>query len=197
MQTKTIMCPLCKTVLEVKNSKNEEVKQINCPSCQTVLQVRFAPQKSPVDAPTFNPNKPTTDNGATQYGVDNGATQYGVNNGGTQLGDMPSKIGTTANLLFCDKSYLLEEGQNIIGRKGMTSKATVQIDTDDRYMSRQHCSIIVQTLPNGIKRAVLNNYQNKNNTIVDGQQIENGDEIRLTDGNRITMGHTTVTFKLL
>ena len=39
-------------------------------------------------------------------------------------------------------------------------------------------------------------YQNKNLTSVDGQPIETGDTIRLTDGNSITMGHTTVTFKL-
>jgi hypothetical protein len=63
-------------------------------------------------------------------------------------------------------------------------------------MSRQHCSIEVSTLPDGTKKAVLRNYQNKNQTTVDGQPIENDDTIRLTDGNCITMGHTTVTFKL-
>jgi pSer/pThr/pTyr-binding forkhead associated (FHA) protein len=90
----------------------------------------------------------------------------------------------------------LEEGRNIVGRKGTTSKATVQIATEDRYMSRQHCSITVTTLPDGTKKAVLSNYQNKNLTTVDGQEIETGDEIRLTNGDRITMGHTTVVFKL-
>ncbi len=92
--------------------------------------------------------------------------------------------------------YPLEEGQNIVGRKGNTSKASVQIATDDRYMSRQHCSITVTTLPDGTKKAVLSNYMNKNLTSVNGQEIETGDAIRLTDGNSITMGHTTVTFKL-
>ena len=100
-----------------------------------------------------------------------------------------------ARLVFEDQPYFLEEGQNIIGRKGNTSKATVQIATDDRYMSRQHCSITITTLPDGTKKAVLSNYQNKNLTTIDGQEIETGDAIRLVNGNRITMGHTTVIFK--
>ena len=98
--------------------------------------------------------------------------------------------------MFGGVSYPLEEGQNIVGRKGTTSKATVQIETADRYMSRQHGSIRVTTLSDGTKKAVLSNYQNKNLTSVDGQEIAKGDEIRLTNGNRITMGHTTVIFKL-
>jgi len=92
--------------------------------------------------------------------------------------------------------YPLEDGQNIIGRKGQTSKATIQIETPDRYMSRQHCSITVNQLPDGTMKAVLCNYQNKNLTSIDGQEIETGDAIRLTNGNSITMGHTTVIFKL-
>ena len=63
-------------------------------------------------------------------------------------------------------------------------------------MSRQHCSITITTLPDGSMKAVLSNYQNKNLTLIDGQEIETGDAIRLTNGNAIKMGHTTVTFKL-
>ena len=117
--------------------------------------------------------------------------------GATQLvtpKEMPK--GCNARLVFEDQPYFLEEGQNIIGRKGNTSKATVQIATDDRYMSRQHCSITITTLPDGTKKAVLSNYQNKNLTTIDGQEIETGDAIRLVNGNRITMGHTTVFFKM-
>jgi pSer/pThr/pTyr-binding forkhead associated (FHA) protein len=112
------------------------------------------------------------------------------------LASSTPKNSQTAQLIFDGISYNLEEGQNIVGRKGMTSKATIQIATQDRYMSRQHCSITVTTLPDGTKKAVLSNYQNKNLTTIDGQEIETGDAIRLVNGNRITMGHTTVVFKL-
>ena len=190
MQTKRIKCPSCSVVLDVQNSKNELVKQITCPKCKAVLQVKFPPQQEPLEAKTYYapPKKLVADNGATQLA----GTSYGA----TQLVTDTPKISTLAKLLYDGISYPLEEGQNIIGRKGNTSKATIQIATDDRYMSRQHCSINVTTLPDGTKKAVLSNYQNKNLTSIDGQPIETGDAIRLTEGNSITMGHTTITFKL-
>lgn len=188
MQTKRIKCPSCGVILDVKNSKNEEVKQIICPQCKCILQVRFAPSKEPIEAHTFIAPKGSNSDGATQLTCNS--------NGATQLATQAHNTITSAKLFFDGISYELDEGQNIIGRKGTTSKATVQIATEDRYMSRQHCAINVVTLPDGTKKAVLSNYQNKNLTTVDGQEIETGDAIRLTDGNTITMGHTTVTFKL-
>ena len=193
MQTKRIVCPQCKAVLDVKNSQNESVKQIACPSCKTVLQVKFQPQQKqqdPVEAYTYYapPKQPTASDGETQLA--------GAAYGATQLITPLQKTSVKARLSFGGKDYPLEEGQNIVGRQGTTSKATVQIETADRYMSRQHVDITVTTLPDGSLKAVLSNYQNKNLTTIDGQPIETGDSIRLTDGNAITMGHTTVTFKL-
>ena len=191
MQVKRIKCPRCGIVLDVSNSKNESVKKFSCPSCKANLQTTFPPQQEPLEARTYvAPQKqPSADNGATQLA--------GSNNGATMLA--PQKENAKKNspkLVFDDLSYPLKEGQNIIGRKGTTSKATIQIETADLYMSRQHCSISVTTLPDGTKKAVLSNYLNKNLTSVNGQVIGNGDEIRLTNGDSIKMGHTTVVFKL-
>ena len=204
MQTKRIICPKCKAVLDVTNSKNETLKQITCPSCKTILQVKFPPQQEqpqqePIEAHTYYaPSmRSLADSGATQLAGAGGETVLGGGlSGATQLYMPTQKTTSTAKLTFEGNDYPLEEGRNIVGRKGTTSKATVQIATEDRYMSRQHCSITVTTLPDGTKKAVLSNYQNKNLTTVDGQEIETGDEIRLTNGDRITMGHTTVVFKL-
>ena len=179
MQIKRVQCPQCSVVLDVKNSKNETVKQIACPSCKTILQIKFSTQQEPLTANTYYapPQKSAADNGATQL-------------------VSPTHKTHKSYLQYADHTYPLSEGQNIIGRKGNTSKATVQIDTADRYMSRQHVSITVTTLPDGNVKAVLSNYQNKNFTTIDGQEIETGDAIRLADGNCIKMGHTTVIFKL-
>ena len=195
MQIKRIVCPGCRAVLDVKNSKNETEKQITCPSCKAVLKVKFAPQQEPQEAKTYYapPKQPAANDGETQLAAGN--------NGATQLLSptyQPHKTYQShhPHLQHAAQDYPLAEGQNIVGRKGNTSKATVQIDTDDRYMSRQHASITITTLPDGTVKAVLSNYQNKNLTAVDGQEIETGDAIRLADGNSIKMGHTTVTFKL-
>jgi hypothetical protein len=199
MQTKRIICLKCRAVLDVKNSQNETVKQITCPSCKTLLQVKFQPQQEPLEAKTFyaTPKQPAADSGKTQLGSAGGDTVLGGSASGSTELHTPSQNGSVTAKLSCGgKIYPLQDGRNIVGRQATTSEATVQIETVDRYMSRQHCIINVSTLPDGSKKAVLRNYQNKNSTTIDGQLIGKGDEIRLTDGNSITMGHTTVTFKL-
>ena len=42
-----IQCPVCGTFLEVKNSRNEAIKQITCPKCKKQLSVDFQ-EKQPV-----------------------------------------------------------------------------------------------------------------------------------------------------
>lgn len=98
--------------------------------------------------------------------------------------------------LVCDgTSYLLSEGVNIVGRQSQNSQATVQIATDDRYMSRNHSRITVANLSGDLK-VLISNYENKNSTYVNDQELTDDKEIRLTDGDEIKMGHTIVTFKL-
>lgn len=181
MQTKRIQCPQCRVVLDIRNSKDETVKEIVCPSCQAALKVSFAAATEPLQAHTFYAPKIAAADAATMLATAPAAQR---------------QTEGTASLLHEGKVYPLEEGQNIIGRKGNTSKATVQIETADRYMSRQHCTITLTTLPDGSRKAVLSNYQNKNLTTIDGQPIEVGDAIRLADGNTVRMGHTDITFKL-
>ena len=199
MQTKRIKCPNCGVVLDVKNSKDETIKQINCPQCKTPLKVTFPPQQEPMEAHTYYaPQKPAANLGATQLaGGLSGATQLvgALSPGETQLQPSQQKL-QTAELVFGGVSYPLREGRNIIGRKATTSTATIQIATADRYMSRQHVAITVSSFPDGTLKAVLSNDQNKNDTLVDGQLIAAGDAIRLRDGNTTTMGKTTITFKL-
>ena len=181
MQTKRIQCPQCGVVLDVKNSKNETVKEITCPSCKSMLKVSFERVQEPLDARTYY------------------APKGPVNESETILGDrntIKQNEKLSVSLVHEGKSYPLEEGRNIVGRKGNTSQATVQIATDDKYMSRQHISIDVTNMGDGMIKAVLSNYQNKNSTMIEGQPIETGDQIRLADGNTITMGKTTVTFKM-
>lgn len=179
MQTKRVKCPKCGVVLDVRNSQNEEIKQITCPSCKSSLRVKFSIHEESLEAQTYYaPSSKTSDSCKTQLVSNNSNT---VN---------------SASLLFNNQEYKLEDGLNIIGRKGSTSNVTIQIDTHDRYMSRMHCSIMISSLPDGTKKVVLSNYQNKNQTCVDNQRVEEGDAIRLVDGNIIIMGHTEICFKM-
>ena len=178
MQKKRIQCPQCGVVLDVKNSMNEPVKQIICPSCNTALRIKFELQKEPLEAHTYCSPKTSNDN----YDATELAT--------------PSKPSKSACLIFEGFTYRLDMGDNIIGRKGNSSKATIQIPTTDRYMSRQHCLINVRSLSDNSLKVVLRDYQNKNLTLVNGQTIEKSDEIRLMNGDKVTMGQTTLIVKI-
>ena len=41
MEVKRVKCPQCGVILEVKNSKNEAVKNFSCPGCHASLSVTF------------------------------------------------------------------------------------------------------------------------------------------------------------
>lgn len=202
-------------MLSVKNSKNEAVKIITCPRCKATLSVKFKQQsqQEPLEAHTYlgaspSPSKGGVTGGETQLGgsyQSNGETQLGGNykgNGETMLagGASPSPIGEGRGRAFLkvdERTYPLAIGVNIIGRKASTSQATVQIETSDRYMSRQHAKIVVSRLPGGKLKAIISNDHNKNISTIDGQDLLQGDAIVLSDGDHIVMGETTVIYKEL
>lgn len=214
MLTKKVECPYCKSSFTVQNLKDKLEVSLKCPKCKAELIVKFKPQAEPVEAHTYlGGSKPINNSYETQLGGGKMSSHYNANNfGETQLGETKDKKGAsddetsiggnsqslihqvTAHLTYGDVKYPLYEGRNIIGRKGNTSKATVQIATMDMYMSRSHCVIDVKLLPDGTQKAILSNYHNKNNTTIDGMQVMDGDAIRLMDGNSITMGCTTIKF---
>jgi uncharacterized protein YbaR (Trm112 family) len=201
MQTKLVQCPHCGTGLRVDNPKNELKKIITCPNCKKKTYVKFAKEEEPLEAHTVyvTPKRKCSpvDDGETRLETSfNSAETRLVDNqmGAETILSSSNQKKVTPLLAFEGQNHNLKDGRNIIGRKGHTSKATIQIPTNDRYMSRQHCCIEVSTLSDGTKKAVISNYQNKNLTKINGQQIETGDEVRLSNGNTITMGGTTVTF---
>lgn len=210
MEEKMIKCPSCGAVLSVRNSKNEAVKLITCPQCKAKLSVKFKKQnpQEPLEAHTYlAESQPKQTGGETQYGptANNGETQLGGNyqgNGETRLpgSDSHSPVGERrkdALLKVGSKTYPLSIGVNIVGRKASTSQATVQIETSDRYMSRQHSKIVVTRMPDGKLKSVISNDKNKNISTIDGQDLLQSDEIVLSDGDRIVMGETTVIYKEL
>lgn len=101
---------------------------------------------------------------------------------------------TFGHLVLDGKSYPLSIGNNIIGRIGSTSQATIKLETDDMYMSRQHCIIAVNRQSDGSIVTTLRNYQNKNRTAVDGKVVDDDVTVRIFGECDITMGHTTLRY---
>ena len=180
MEIKRIQCPNCGIVLDVRNSKMEDEKLITCPQCKAVLKVRFR-HEAPLEAKTV-----------LAGGYNSGETQLGGMNSATQLA---SAANTKSCYLSVDgRSYPLAVGLNTVGRKAPSSQASLQIETDDLYMSRRHAKIEVKEVSD-IRQSIISNDQNKNATYVDGQELQSGDAVILRNGSEIIMGKTHVIYK--
>ena len=115
--------------------------------------------------------------------------------GSTQVvrGALPKQAQLTD--LSTGRSYSLQLGKNTLGRKAGTSDASVQIETTDSYMSRNHIGIDLESRNGGIY-CVLYNTRNRNKTLVNGNRVEEGDRIELQNGTIITLGNTQLKFTL-
>ena len=161
-----------------------ESKKIKCPGCGVILEVRNSNNEA---VRTFRCPRCKVGLQVT-FREEEPATVLGNKQQGNARQSHP-------RLLYGGEEFALCDGRNVVGREAQSSQATVQIPTPDHFMSRHHAVVMVSALADGSRKAVLCCYQNKNALIVDGQPLEPGDEVRLHDGCRITMGETTVTFK--
>ena len=165
----TIQCPSCGLVMAINFSPAVLQKTLVCPNCHTSRKV----------AEYLLYREPTTKN----------------NEGSTQVvrNVLPKQAQLTD--LSTGRSYSLQRGKNTLGRKAATSDATVQIETTDSFMSRNHIGIDVESQNGGIY-CVLYNTRNRNKTLVNGNRVEEGDRIELQNGTIITLGNTQLKFTL-
>lgn len=200
MEIKRIQCPVCKAVLEVKNSTGVAERLITCPMCKSQLKVRFHPQaqQEPLEAHTVLGGA-RRESCETQLGsIGSEKTQLGSGSSETQLlgGSSPAAHRQrTPVLMLNGREYPLKTGKNVIGRKANSSTANIQIDTNDRSMSREHSTIDVTVFSGQDIKAVLRNDKNKNPTYVNGQVMAPIDAIILSSGCTIKMGQTILTYK--
>ena len=172
-QTINIKCPSCGVVLRVTNSKNEAEKHFSCPKCGKRIVVPFYKLR-----------------------VEDGETQLDGNPvaQATQIGN--ANMQESCHLTCNGKDYPLPIGRNVVGRKASTSSADVQVETDDKFMSREHMVINVRRLPDGGIKVDVSNYKNKNSTRVNDLLLQSGDAIVLHDGDTIQMGSTIMAFHI-
>ena len=202
MLVKRVKCPRCSVVLDVKNEQELPEKSFLCPNCKTQLVVKFKKKEEPVEAPTFfaapkpNPEQQSRNQNSRAQSQDNFSFETQLGNFDASSAGSQSRNGVRLpKLIYDGVEYPLAEGRNIVGRRASINKATVPIDTQDKFMSRGHCVIEVTIKENGTTKAKLSNYENKNGTKIENHTIANGDSIALHDGNHITMGQTTLTFR--
>lgn len=165
----TIQCPSCGLVMAINFSPAVLQKTLECPHCHTKRKVaEYLLYRGPA------------------IKKEEGSTQV-------VRGALPKQAQLTD--LSSGRSYSLQLGKNTLGRKAPTSDASVQIETTDSFMSRNHIGIDVENQNGGIY-CVLFNTHNRNKTLVNGTRVEDGDRIELQSGTIITLGNTQLKFTL-
>jgi len=175
-----ITCPKCGVRLNVVNSQNEAIKRVDCPACHYGFMVQFRKPQVDNDAVTQLP-------GAAAASTASNETVYG----GVRAG----KVNYHGALYLNGTRYPLKVGRNVVGRKAATSDADVQLATSDMYISRSHFLVNVIAMADGSVIATIQNYKNKNATLVNQQPLNTGDVVNLVDGIHIKVGDTTLIYR--
>lgn len=193
-----IKCPTCGKILRLKDAPNINAASFTCPVCHEKHIVgkcqRYAEQPQPTsscgDETQYRGNS-VPQPGGEETRLASGTWQG--NGDETRIDGAPS---VTIGMLVDNKGteYRLCSGLNTIGRKAISSSASVQIATDDRTMSRSHAVIEVRS-ESGHTINIIRNGANKNPSYLNGSLIGKQDQLILKNGDRIKMGNTELTFK--
>lgn len=192
-----IKCPTCGKILRLQDNPNINNATYTCPVCKEKHKVgeseRFVekPKTTASEETQYGPSSQKQATGEeTQYVS---SARYQTNPDETRIYTAPEpKIGVLMDTL--GRTYKLRVGVNSIGRKATTSPATVQIDTTDRTMSRNHAIIEVRNA-GGQMIHILKNGANKNPSFHNGTLIGPSDQLILNNGDRVKFGCTELTFK--
>lgn len=191
-QTLKVKCPCCGAVLSVKNNPNLRNMALTCPNCKTKSRfTAYIPFVSTHIA--VNPDVLDDDSECeTQLGPTLKEKEVVQN----LLSD-ESNVNGRLVLLPDGAIFELEIGVNIIGRKANSSTADIQIPTKTKLMSRCHSIIEVKKVSGKGLVYYLSNCENKNDTYIGINKLEQGDCIVLKNGDQIRMADVKLCFEIV
>lgn len=170
----SVRCPHCQIGLKVDEGKIPlGITSFKCPNCKQSIPVSLLKSE----------NSKQQDDSETvllQHSVKTNVARLLV----VEDEDTPSQ------------EYLLHEGDNWIGRKSQTSTASIQIQTNDRFMSRNHICISVKKDTKGGYKYYLSDNNSKNRALYNSNYLEKEEVVVLSDGDEIVIGKTLLRFKV-
>lgn len=217
----TVVCPKCKSRTTIKK-EGKPTRGVKCSNkeCsflgslmqfgkveEQVSHVRPQPsmygQGTPtvISSPTsISPSRQPVSSSATNGGtIIEASYSSSPADGGTMIENRPVQRAAPPAIGYLQtvtgEKYSLAVGANIVGRQHPTSQATLQIVTNDGYMSRQHMKIEVIPTSNGRMEYRASDNNSTNRLTTNGQLMAPGDIVILKSGDRITIGHTDLVFK--
>lgn len=175
-----IGCPVCGSVLSVKNQPGIESKFVTCPVCKNKSHFSAFKKIMVKEEKTEFPDEETT-----PYSEETDITK-GVN---FTLG----KLVVPA----LDLSFQLKPDKNIIGRKAPHSSATIQIPCETNRMSREHLVIEIKKIPGkGFVHYASLYKERVNSTFIGQNQLEFGDCVVLKHKDVIRLPERECIFEI-
>lgn len=150
-----------------------ETIKMQCPNCQTTLRIKYQSgyETKTIKCPRCNNRAPFTD-----YLL-KGEPQR------AQLVDVSTGL-----------TFDLPQGRSIIGRKAVTSAATIQLPCNDLYMSREHINIDYRE---GSGYEVTLFKPTANDVFVNSRKLIFNCPERLAPGSRIKLPGFELEFRLV
>lgn len=167
----SVKCPHCHVGLKIDEGKLPlHLPSFKCPKCKQPIQVASLPLSK-------NSNE-TESETVLVHSVPKNTGHFTV----------------IANTETLEQSFSLHEGLFIIGRKSKASHATIQIDTHDKSMSREHIRIEVKKDAKGGYKHYLSDNNSKNHTLYNSNYLQEGEIVILNNNDEIIIGHTILRF---
>jgi len=169
----SVKCPHCHVGLKVDEGKIPlDLSFFNCPKCKQPIPVSLIRNIQ-----------------ASNHYSDEGVTEVLHTNK-----TLNGRLLVISDDLTPKQELPLYEGTWIIGRKSQSSSSNLQIDTQDKSMSREHIRIEVKKDVSGGYKCCLSDNNSKNHTLYNNSFLKEGEVIVLNDNDEIVIGHTTLRF---
>lgn len=100
------------------------------------------------------------------------------------------------NAFHLKQIVLLVEGENVVGRHVRGTKANAAIKTVDPSVDTTHCIVTVKLDRNRQPKFILRDAPSNTGTFLHTEILRDCDRIILSDGDIITIGATTMIFRI-
>ncbi len=167
---KRVRCPKCDNYIQFDETKYEAGQSLVfvCDKCQKQFSIRIG--KSKLNAGSRREEKADESDGLQEFG----------------------NIIVIENVFAYKQVFPLHEGDNLIGRRNRGTEVDIPIESNDPSLDRRHCYINVKRNKQGELVYTLRDNNSITGTFLMNELLGPKDQIRLEDGDVVTLGATTL-----
>lgn len=169
---KKIRCPKCNNYItfDASNYVDGQVLVFDCPDCHKQFKIRIGKDRL------------RDKDRAVDLQEQKDEAQYGY-------------IVVVENVFSYKQIFPLHLGDNLIGRSNLGTEVDIPIETSDPSMDRRHCYINVSKDKRGELVYTLRDNDSVVGTFLMNDILAPKDRIRLSDGDVITLGATSIILR--